>query len=129
MTNKQKIAALEKELRRYEKKVGDLQKINAKLAGEVAAARAGIAQYGSAVDAVLAQTALYYGEAATDPDTGKRIGWRLELPLFKAAALLRKYEVHARRDDKRQTYIVGVGLRDDPDDHKSDAQRAEEAAE
>ena len=40
--------------------------------------------------------------------------------------LLKRYEVHARKDDGGQ-YIIGVGLRDDPNDHKSDAQRAKEA--
>ena len=30
---------------------------------------------------------------------------------------LRRYEVHARKDDSGQ-YIIGVGLRDDPNDHK-----------
>lgn len=30
---------------------------------------------------------------------------------------LRRYEVHARKDDGGQ-YIIGVGLRDDPNDHK-----------
>ena len=35
MTNKQKIAELETKLRRYEKRAGDLQKLNAKLAAQV----------------------------------------------------------------------------------------------
>lgn len=64
MTNKQKIAELETKLRRYEKRIGDLQKLNAKLSVQVV----GSTQIGKAVDAILIQTALAYGEAAIDPD-------------------------------------------------------------
>lgn len=113
MTNKQKIAELETKLRRYEKRTGDLQKLNAKLSVQVV----GSTQIGKAVDAILIQTALTYGETATDPDTGEEIGKRLTLPPVKVSELLKRYEVHARRDSDGQ-YIIGVGLRDDPRDHK-----------
>nr|DAP75356.1 MAG TPA: hypothetical protein [Caudoviricetes sp.] len=113
MTNKQKIAELETKLRRYEKRTGDLQKLNAKLAAQVV----GSTQIGKAVDAILIQTALTYGEAAIDPDTGEEIGKRLTLPPVDVSELLKRYEVHARRDSDGQ-YIIGVGLRDDPNDHK-----------
>lgn len=113
MTNKQKIAELETKLRRYEKKIEDMQKINAKLSVQVV----GSTQIGKAVDAILIQTALTYGEAAIDPDTGEEIGKRLTLPPVEVSELLKRYEVHARRDSDGQ-YIIGVGLRDDPNDHK-----------
>lgn len=113
MTNKQKIAELEKKLRRYEKKIEDMKKINAKLSAQVV----GSAQISNAVDAIVIQTALTYGETATDPDTGEEIGKRLTLPPVKVSELLKRYEVHARRDSDGQ-YIIGVGLRDDPRDHK-----------
>lgn len=58
-----------------------------------------------------------YGEAAIDPDTGEEIGKRLTLPPVEVSELLKRYEVHARKDDGGQ-YIIGVGLRDDPNDHK-----------
>ena len=76
MTNKQKIAELETKLRRYEKRAGDLQKLNAKLSVQVV----GSTQIGKAVDAILIQTALTYGEAAIDHDTGEENGKRLTLP-------------------------------------------------
>lgn len=113
MTNKQKTAELEKKLRRYEKKIEDMQKINAKLSAQVV----GSAQVSNAVDAIVIQTALTYGEAAIDPDTGEEIGKRLTLPPVEVSELLKRYEVHARRDSDGQ-YIIGVGLRDDPNDHK-----------
>ena len=85
MTNKQKIAELETKLRRYEKRTGDLQKLNAKLAAQVVGST--------------------------------QIGKRLTLPPVEVSELLKRYEVHARKDDGGQ-YIIGVGLRDDPNDHK-----------
>ena len=85
MTNKQKIAELETKLRRYEKRIGDLQKLNAKLSVQVVGST--------------------------------QIGKRLTLPPVEVSELLKRYEVHARKDDGGQ-YIIGVGLRDDPNDHK-----------
>ena len=113
MTNKQKIAELETKLRRYEKRFGDLQKLNAKLSVQVV----GSTQIGKAVDAILIQTALTYGEAAIDPDTGEEIGKRLTLPPVEVSERLKGYEVQAAKDDGGQ-YIFGVGLGDDPNDHK-----------
>lgn len=123
MTNEQKAAKLEKKLRRYEKKIEDMQKINAKLTAQVI----GAAQVSNAVDAILIQTALTYGETVKDHATGEEIGKCLTLPPIKVSELLKRYEVHARRDGIDGRYIIGVGLRDDPRDHKSDAERAKEA--
>ena len=73
-----------------------------------------------AMDALLAQVAIAYGEDAVDPNTGAVIGKRLTLPKFDARETYRKYEVHARRDEEQ--YIIGVGLRDDPADSKGETE-------
>ena len=57
------------------------------------------------------------GCAVLDDATGEEIGKRLTLPPVEVSELLKRYEVHARKDDGGQ-YIIGVGLRDDPNDHK-----------
>lgn len=109
--NRDKIKQLEHELGRYEKRCGDLMKLNAQLSRRAA----GVAEISIATDALLAQVAIAYGEDAVDPDTGAVIGKRLTLPKFDARETYRKHEVHARSDGEQ--YIIGVGLRDDPCDH------------
>lgn len=113
--NRDKIKQLEHKLGRYEKRCGDLMKLNAQISRRAA----GVAEISIATDALLAQVAMAYGEAAVDPDTGEAIGKRLTLPKFDARETYRKYEVHARRDG--ENYIIGVGLRDDPADGKREA--------
>lgn len=108
--NRDKIKQLEHELGRYEKRCGDLMKLNAQLSRRAT----GVAEISIATDALLAQVAMAYGEDAVDPDTGAVIGKRLTLPKFDARETYRKYEVHARSDG--ENYIIGVGLRDDPCD-------------
>jgi hypothetical protein len=116
MRNRDKIKQLEHELGRYEKRCGDRMKLNAQLSRRAA----GVAEISIATDALLAQVAITYGEDAVDPDTGAAIGKRLTLPKFDARETYRKYEVHARRDGEQ--YIIGVGLRDDPADHKGETE-------
>ena len=113
--NRDKVKRIEHELGRYQKKVGELMKLNAQLSKRAA----GVSEISIATDALLAQVAIAYGEDAVDPDTGAVIGKRLVLPKFDARETYRKYEVHARRDD--ENYIIGVGLRDDPADSKREA--------
>lgn len=113
MTNTQKIKELEKELGRWKKHCDDLCEIGKRQAEQVDRAKV----LSAAIDAILTQTALTYGEDAVDPDTGKIIGKRLTLPEVDIKALREKYEVHARKDGVTKEYIIGVGLRDDPDDH------------
>lgn len=110
--NRDKIKKLKHEIGRYEKRCGDLMKLNAQLSKRAS----GVAEISIATDALLAQVAIAYGEDAVDPDTGAAIGKRLMLPKFDARETYRKYEVHARRDG--ENYIIGVGLRDDPADGK-----------
>lgn len=122
--NRDKIKKLKYELGRYEKRCGDLMKLNAQLSKRAS----GVAEISIATDALLAQVAIAYGEDAVDPDTGAVIGKRLTLPKFDARETYRKYEVHARRDG--ENYIIGVGLRDDPADSKREtAGNATESAQ
>lgn len=113
--NRDKIKNLKHEIGRYEKRCGDLMKLNAQLSKRAS----GVAEISIATDALLAQVAIACGEDAVDPDTGAVIGKRLMLPKFDARETYRKYEVHARRDG--ENYIIGVGLRDDPADSKREA--------
>lgn len=113
--NRDKIKHLEHELGRYEKRCGDLMKLNAQLSRRAT----GVAEISIATDALLAQVAMAYGKDAVDPDTGAVIGKRLTLPKFDARETYRKHEVHARSDG--ENYIIGVGLRDDPTDGKQEA--------
>lgn len=122
--NRDKVKRVERELGRYQKKVADLTRENARLREDMK----GLNQLRAAFDAWIIQIALAYGEAATDPDTGKEIprmkALHIERP--KIVPTLRDYEIHQRVDEKNVMHIA-VGLRDDPDDHKSEAQRAQEA--
>ena len=113
--NRDKIKKLKHEIGRYEKRCGDLMKLNAQLSRRAA----GVAEISIATDALLAQVAIIYGEDVIDEDTGLTIGMRLTLPKFDVRKVYRQYEVHARRDG--ENYIIGVGLRDDPADSKAEA--------
>ena len=122
--NSDKVKRVERELGRYQKKVADLTRENARLREDMK----GLNQLRMAFDAWTIQIALAYGEAVKDPDTGEDIprmkALHLERP--KVSPLLGQYEIHQRVDEKNVMHIA-VGLRDDPDDHKSEAQRAQEA--
>lgn len=108
MRNVDKINGLERELGRYRKKVEDQTKENEKLRKVISDALSGNLELQRGLDAILAQTAITYGEDAADPDTGEIIGWRLSLPLFSVSEILKCYEVRARKDEKTGAYIVGV---------------------
>lgn len=120
--NRDKVKRLEHELGRYQKKVGELMKANAKLREDIK----GLNQLRMAFDAWIIQIALAYGEAVKDPDTGEDIprmkALRLERP--KVNPLLGKYEIHQRVDEKNVMHIA-VGLRDDPDDDKRETEAAD----
>ena len=106
--NIDRIKELEKELGRYRKKVADQQEEIYTLRKNLGAAMQGSAETNKAVDAILAQTALKYGERARDEDTGEELGWRMSIPLFSVAETLERYEVRTRRDETTMEYIVGV---------------------
>lgn len=108
MRNIDRIKDLEKELGRYRKKVADQQKEIFGLRKQLVAAIEGSSEAHKAVDAILAQAALKYGERARDEETGEELGWRLEIPVFSVSDTIDRYEVRTRRDDTTQEYIVGV---------------------
>ena len=115
--NRDKVKRLEHELGRYQKKVGELMKANAKLREDMK----GLNQLRMAFDAWIIQIALSYGEAVKAPDTGE------DTPRMKALHLERpkvnpplgQYEIHQRVDEKNVMHIA-VGLRDDPADSKAE---------
>lgn len=111
--NRDKVKKLEHELGRYEKRCGDLMKLNAQLREDMK----GLNQLRMAFDAWIIQIALAYGEAGKDPDTGEDIPRMkvLHLERPKVNPLLGKYEIHQRVDEKNVMHIA-VGLRDDPCD-------------
>lgn len=108
MRNVDKIKDLEKELGRYRKKVSDQQQEINTLRRRLDEAIDGAVETNRALDAILAQAAVRYGERARDEDTGEELGWRLTLPCFSVAGTLAGYEVRARRDEKNREYILGV---------------------
>ena len=116
--NRDKVKQLEHELGRYQKKVGELMKANAKLREDMK----GLNQLRMAFDAWTIQIALAYGEAVKDPDTGEDIPRMKALHLERPTVnpLLGQYEIHQRVDEKNVMHIA-VGLRDDPADGKREA--------
>lgn len=115
--NRDKVKKLEHELGRYQKKVGELMKINAQLRKDVE----GLDQLRAVFDAWVIQITLAYGETVKDPDTGEDIprmkALHLERP--KVNPLLGQYEIHQRVDEKNVMHIA-VGLRDGPADSKEE---------
>lgn len=117
--NRDKIKQLEHELGRYQKKVGELMKANAKLREDMQ----GLNQLRMAFDAWIIQIALAYGETVKDPDTGKEILRMKALPteMPRVKELLTRYEVWDRVDPQTNIMHIAVGLRDDPADGKQEA--------
>lgn len=106
--NVDKIKRLEKEIGRYKKKVADQAKENEKLRQSLKLAHDGNAQTQRAVDALMAQVAITYGEVVTDEETGEKLGYSLSLPAFSVDETLAEFEVRARRDVEKNQYVVGV---------------------
>lgn len=112
MRNIDKIKRLEKEIGRYQKKVADQAKEKERLRRMLETAEAGAIQTHQAVDAILAQTAITFGEIVKDEETGAELGHRLTVPAFKVGEILGKYQVRTRRDEETGAYIIGVVQRD-----------------
>lgn len=115
MRNIDKIKKLEKELGKYRKKVTDQDKLLRKLRDELENAHAGAIQLQAASDALATAVALRYGEVVKDDETGEEIGWRLTVPMFSMLEMREKYEIHARRDEAENAYILGVSQREEPE--------------
>lgn len=122
-TNKEKLKEAEKQIARYQKHCGTLKEENEKLTKRVIEAERGAREIAASVDAIIAQIAIHYGDKAFDPDVPeKQIGYRITVPVIDIKAITEKYEVHAMKSEKDETYVIAVGLRDDPDDHKRDSE-------
>lgn len=105
---KEKVMKLERELAVYRDRLSKRAQECIDLKKQIEAAINGSAETNRAVDAILAQTALKYGERAMDEETGEELGWRLSIPLFSVSETLERYEIRTRRDENKQAYIVGV---------------------
>lgn len=108
MRNVDKIKALQHEIGRYVKKINDQAKVIKDLEDILETATAANKEAHRAVDAILAQTAVKYGEQVKDDETGDDIGYRLVVPIFSIDDTLGRLEVKARRDVEAGEYIVGV---------------------
>ena len=109
--NVDRIRELEHELGRYQKKVADQAKEAVRLRGELGQAYAGGVEAQRAMDAVLIQTAVAYGQPVNDEETGEKLGWRLWLPSPNVEEIHARYEIHARRAEAEGAYIIGVAPR------------------
>lgn len=101
--------ARKKELGRWKKKVEDQGRELAKWKKQAEEAASGAMELNNLLSAILAETAIRYGQPEPDPEDPKNpLGWRLEMPRFSVAETLEKYEQHARVDKEKDLYIIGV---------------------
>ena len=103
---------LARELGRYRKKTADQERELTVLRERLGEADQAAAELCRAVDAILIQTALTYGQEALDEESGEKLGVRLTLPEYRLEDLLARYEVRARPDRQAGTYVVGVAARE-----------------
>lgn len=121
--NVEKIKRLEHELGRYRKKVADDEKEIGRLRGLLAQADRGNRDTQAMVDAILTAVTLKCGEDARDPDDeNKVLGKRLILPRFNFLEMRTKYEIHARKDEETDGYIIGVVERSTGQEEPGDGQ-------
>ncbi|MBQ9719251.1 MAG: hypothetical protein IJV64_01005 [Oscillospiraceae bacterium] len=149
----QRAESLRRELHRQERKSAALQRVNADLQRRVRTAeketaglqkrirkmeretadlhiRARKAERGGkllsrALELLLIRVGLAYGEDVMDEKKGRSIGKCLKLPRDNGDELLRLWQAKARNADELDAIVVAVGLRDDPEDYKSDAENSE----
>lgn len=103
---------LARELGRYRKKTADQERELTVLRERLGEADQAAAELCRAVDAILIQTALTYGQEALDEESGEKLGVRLTLPEYRVEEMLARYEVRARPDRQAGTYVVGVAARE-----------------
>lgn len=104
--NTDKIKRLQSDLGRYVKKVQDQQKVIKDVGAELAHYQKGVEDLNKLINALMIQLALQYGKQISE--NGEDLGLRLAVPIFDMDKLVKEYEVHARRDEKLNQYIVGV---------------------
>ena len=104
-----------------QKRCGSLQSENEKLAKRTIQSERAARDIASAVDAIIAQITIHYGDKAFDPDEpDKQVGYRITVPAIAIETIMEKYEVRATKNEKDDTYVMAVTLRDDPEDHRRD---------
>lgn len=108
MRNVDKIKSLEYELGRRDKKIADQAAIIKRQNKMLENATAGLGELRAATDAILAQAAIACGEKVKDEETGKDLGYRLNIPNVPVHETLAKYEVKARGDREHGLYVIGV---------------------
>lgn len=113
MRNIDKIKSLEKELGRYRKAVETRDKLICRMRDELERDQSGIRELQAATDALLTAVALEYGTQVMDEESGESLGWRLYVSLFDVGTMRDAYDVHARRDEERNAYVVGVVKKED----------------
>lgn len=106
MKNADKIKQQQKELGRYMKKVGDMQKEEAKLKAELQTAYDATLEMQTAMDAILSVLAKKYG--TEEKEDGNVIGWRIELPCDDIRQSLANTRVVTQKREEENMYIVGV---------------------
>lgn len=102
----------EREIGRYRKKISDQENRMKILESDLQSAQVGMLEMQMMIDALLSTITINYGEKATDAESGKEIGWRLDVPLFDVAQTRKDYEIHARKDFEQDAYVIGVAPRE-----------------
>lgn len=122
MDKKTEIAHLKDQIARYQDKCGRQSAEIERLKRENDNALRCVEHANLTLNATLIAVAIAHGERVQDEDKPDVfLGYRLTLPenIFE---LEKKYEMHARKDEKTNEIVVAVGLRDDPNDHKRDSE-------
>lgn len=127
-TNAAKIKRLEKEVRRRDAKIAVMVKERDALLKRAEAAERAGSVLTRAYELLIIRMALRFGDHVMDEERGKSIGRRLRLPfVVDPDEMLAKWQAKARKDEDARETVIAVGLRDDPDDHKHDAELEAEA--
>lgn len=127
-TNANKVKRLEKEVRRRDAKIAVMVKERDALLKRAEAAENASRVMMRAYELLVIRVGLRFGDHVMDEERGKSIGRRLRLPFVdKPDELLAMWQAKARKDEEARETVIAVGLRDDPDDHKHDAELEAEA--
>ena len=112
MSKRKTIKCLASELSKSQKKIRELQNLNLRLLQDASDFR-GIS---TALEAIIVQTALKYGDDVSGTSTKPRAGKRLTLSEFNVQQTCREHKVHACRDEKTGGCIVEVELQGSEED-------------
>ena len=122
-----RVRTAEKETAGLQKRIRKMERENADLHIRARKAERGGKLLSRALELLLIRVGLAYGENVMDEAREKCVGKCLRLPRDNGDELLRLWQAKARNADELDAIVVAVGLRDDPDDCKSDAELAAEA--